>query len=185
MSRPAPSIAPLILFALVPVTRADTFEPPVPGGSAPHVNEWIWIQVADVDHYMLPILYFSTSSFKTRVPEVVVVLPRKSYNFVATLTEDLVTRPGCSTSWTPPFARYSVAVTERRNGHTQRCILQKAPICEYLEELKGSGEVNWTPKRLEPIGYFVQYLGSERTGGRLTIGWSDRVSASVGSGGVE
>jgi hypothetical protein len=42
-------------FAIVPCVLAGTFEPPLPSGSPPHRKEWVWIQVADVEHYMLPI----------------------------------------------------------------------------------------------------------------------------------
>jgi hypothetical protein len=156
-------------IALVPVVLADTFEPPLPFGSAPHRKEWVWIQVVDVEHYMLPILYFSTGTFRTRDPEVVIVLPPESYKFVATLTEDRITRPGCSTSLTPPFARYSVSVSERRDGHTRTCVLPQASICEYLTDLKGISEIHWTPKDLDPIGYFVRYLGCERMDGRTSV----------------
>ena len=51
-------IALATFFAIVPCVLAGTFEPPLPSGSPPHRKEWVWIQVADVEHYMLPILYF-------------------------------------------------------------------------------------------------------------------------------
>jgi hypothetical protein len=161
-------IALATFFAIVPCVLAGTFEPPVPSGSPPNRKEWVWIQVADVEHYMLPILYFSTGRFRTRVPEVLIVLPPKSYQVVATLTADQVTRPGCPTSWTPPFARYSVAITERRGGQTLRCVLPQSSACDYLNDLKGSGKIHWTPKMLDPIGHFVRYLGCDRISGRTS-----------------
>ena len=169
MSSRFSSIALGTFIVQVPVVLADTFEPPLASGSAPHKKEWVWIQVVDVEHYMLPILYFSTGTFRTRVPEVLIVLPPESYKFVATLTEDRITRPDCSRSSTPPFARYSVSVTERRDGHTRACVLPQASICEYLTDLKGTSEIHWTAKELDPIGYFVQYLGCERMGGRTSV----------------
>jgi len=163
----------ILILVTFPALSQEPFEPPPIFGSAPQVKDWIWITVAGLRNYMPPVVYLSTSSFKTRAPEELIVLTPERYAIVATFTANRLTRSDCLTRPPPPYAEYTVAMYQHRDGESEGCILPRVSICEYLTSLKNLNGIDWAPAECKPIGALVGYLGCSQVKGAVNS-WSDR-----------
>jgi hypothetical protein len=140
----------------------DTVDWPPLVGTAPSVEEWIWVTVVTPTSPPSPILYLSPKHFKTRSREALLLLSESRFSAVAKLTRSHVTGVGCPIAVPKPAPDYTVQIAERDQGRTAACAISQTSACQYLSELKNLAAINWTSGELQPIDNFANSIRCKR-----------------------
>ena len=121
----------LMLFAAT--TIGETIDAPILApimGNTPPAKHWVWLSMVGPRSRVFPIIYISDQKFETSLPEVLIVLSRKRYDFVAGFTHGRVVRPDCPIAVPLPPPDYAIRISERLGGHIQSCVVPQASACE-------------------------------------------------------
>lgn len=120
----------------------------------PGVKRWIWYQILGPQNHPLPIVYISTQHFKTMRNEYLIVLSPARYDIVSAYTHARLARPDCPGK-KPAVNVNIVEIAEHEENHTQRCVLPRPLVCDYLSGVVKLSGVNWTGTERRPINYFM------------------------------
>lgn len=154
----------IAFFGLLSLSSAavDTVGWPPLVGTAPSVEEWIWITVVTPTSPPSPILYLSPKHFKTRSREALLLLPDSRFSAVAKFTRSQISAVDCPIAVPKPAPDYTVQITERDQGKTAACAISQASACQYLSDLKNLASMNWTSSELQAIDNFANSIRCKR-----------------------
>jgi hypothetical protein len=134
----------------------EPFEPPPIFGSTPPTAHWIWYVVAGQKDRSAPVVYISTRKFKTRWPEVLIVLPRAKYNIVSHFVQTRLAAANCPLEVQKPLPSYAVQILEHHGGHTSSCMISQASTCEHIADVMKLPGMDWSPAELNIFDEFAR-----------------------------
>ncbi len=133
----------------------EPFEPPPIFGSTPPTAHWIWYVIAGQKDRSAPVVYISTKHFKTRWPEVLIVLPQVKYDVIAKFTLSRLSASSCPFEVQKPLPPYAVQIFEHRGGKTSSCMISQASACDYIAKVMHLPAMNWSPAQLKILDEFA------------------------------
>lgn len=143
----------LDMFRKAGFADVDVFPPMGGTNLSSKVKRWIRIRVEGASAHPFAMLLITTEQLRTWREEVL-VLSAERYEVVDHFIRARMLQPDCkdlSKLYLEPPYSHTISLTEHNADRSQACVIPPGESCEWLSELMGLSDVNWTDTEKQTV----------------------------------